>query len=147
MKHGDLSNQRSFAFGFRCENSLLTYQDKGVLNKIGNTFVGRTRRAVINPEVVSFMKYIYYQTEYTVMLVIDKENYTEEAQEVLNELPFSYVATVLESINEVSMMLHTGEMTYYVDNCDKTRNLVSPSEYAINTKQLDAILKRKGHLT
>lgn len=142
MKHGDISNQRDFVIGFRCENSLLRYKDDTLGDKVLNSIKGKTRRAEVNQKVYSLMNYIYWNTPYTVMLVIDEENYTKEAQEYLANFPFSQVATVLKSISEVTMMLNTGEMTYYVSDDIIDRQQVN-SQYAVSTDKFNIILKRR----
>ena len=142
MQHGDISNQRSFVIGFRCENSLLHYKEEGVVNKVANAFFGKTSRAEVDQKVYSLMNYIYWNTEYTVVLVIDEKNYTKEAQEFLSDFPFNQVAVVLRNISEVTMMLNTGELTYYVDNNPMTRNLVN-NKYAVDIDTFNSLLKRK----
>ncbi len=134
-------------FGFRCENSLFTYKDNNVADKFLNFFVGKTHRADIDRSVLALMKYIYWNTEYTIMLVIDDKNYTEEAKDVLNDLPFNQVLNI-RSVSEVAMMLLTGEMTYYVDNCEQSRYKVQ-SKYAITSKDLEKMLRQRdyGRLT
>ena len=142
MLHGDISNQRSYVIGFRCENSLLTYKDKNLLDAISNTIRGKTHRAEINQKVLSLMKHIYWNTEYTVVLVIDDDNYTEEAKRYLADFPFNQVVNVLKSISEVTMMLNTGELTYYVteDILDKAR---VNSQYAVSVDEFDKVFRRR----
>lgn len=142
MLRGDISNQRSFVIGFRCENSLLHYKDDTIVDKIFNGVKGKTKRAVIDEKVYSLMNYIYWNTEYTVMLIIDEDNYTKEAQEFLSDFPFNQVATVLRNISEVTMMLNTGELTYYVSNDTLDRNSVN-SKYAVDVDTFNTILKRR----
>ena len=95
--------------GVRCENNLLHYKYNGVLDKIANTFKGKTARAEIDQKVFSLMSYIYWNTEYTVVLVINEENYTDEAKKFLEDFPFNQVGVVLKNISEVTMMLNTGQ--------------------------------------
>lgn len=142
MLHGDISNQRSFVIGFRCENSLLRYKDDTIGDKILNTFKGKTKRAEIDQKVYALMSYLYWNTEYTVMLVIDEKNYTKEAQEYLADFPFNQVATVIKNISEVTMMLNTGEMTYFVSDDILDRQQVN-SQYAVSTDKFNTILKRR----
>lgn len=144
---GDISNKRSYAFGFRCENSLLKYKDIHITDKFFNLFSGKTHRAEVNKDVYSLMEFIYWNTEYTVMLVIDERNYTEEAKNFLSNFPFNQVVNVLKSPSEITMKLNTGEMSYYIDDCESSRYKVQ-SKYAITSKDLNTILKRKyGRLT
>lgn len=142
MLHGDISNQRSFVIGVRCENNLLHYKDNGVLDKIANTFKGKTARAEIDQKVFSLMSYIYWNTEYTVVLVINEENYTDEAKKFLEDFPFNQVGVVLKNISEVTMMLNTGQLTYYVSDDTLDRNTVN-SRYAVSVDEFNTILKRR----
>lgn len=147
MLRGNISNQRSFVFGFRCEGSLLKYKDSNVKDKVLNLFSGKTHRAEVNEDILSLMNYLYWNTEYTVMLVIDEKNYTDEAKEFLSNFPFNQTAVVLRSISEITMMLNTGEMTYYIDDNDKSRYKVQ-NKYAITSKELSQVLRRHyGRLT
>lgn len=142
MQHGDISNQRSFVIGFRCEDSLLKYRDDSLGDKIMNTIKGKTNRAEVDPKVYSLMNYLYWNTEYTVMLVIDEKNYTKEAQEYLADFPFNQVVTVLKNISEVTMMLNIGDLTYFVseDILDRQR---ANSKYAVSVDEFNTILKRR----
>mgnify|MGYP003289183117 CR=1 FL=1 len=142
MQHGDISNQRSFVIGFRCEDSLLKYRDDSLGDKVMNVIKGKTNRAEVDPKVYSLMNYLYWNTEYTVMLVIDEKNYTKEAQEYLSDFPFNQVVTVLKNISEVTMMLNTGELTYFVsqDILDRQR---ANSKYAVSVDEFNTILKRR----
>ena len=142
MQHGDISNQRDFVIGFRCENSLLHYRDDSIIDKVMNGVKGKTKRAEVDQKVYSLMNYIYWNTPYTVMLVIDEKNYTKEAQEFLADFPFNQVATVLKNISEVTMMLNTGELTYFVSDDILDRNSVN-SKYAVDTDTFNTILKRR----
>lgn len=142
MLHGDISNQRSFVIGFRCENSLLHYRDESLKDKLINSFAGRTKRAEVDQKVYSLMNYLYWNTEYTVMLVIDEKNYTKEAQEYLADFPFNQVATVIKNVSEVTMMLNTGELTYFVSDDILDRQSVN-SKYAVDTDTFNTILKRR----
>ena len=94
MQRGDISNQRSFVFGFRCEGSLFNYKDNTMIDKVLNTFSGKFHRAEVNEEVLAVMNYIYWNTEYTVVLVIDDKNYTQEAKDFLSDFPFNQVVNV-----------------------------------------------------
>lgn len=142
MLHNDISNQRSFVIGVRCENNLLHYKDDGSANKLMNIIKGRTSRAEVDQKVLSLMSYIYWNTEYTVVLVIDDKNYTEEAKRFLEDFPFNQVGTVLKSISEVTMMLNTGELTYYISDDILDRQSVN-SKYAVSVDEFNTILKRR----
>ena len=142
MLHNDISNQRSFVIGVRCEDNLLHYKEDGVINKVANTFKGKTARAEVDQKVLSLMSYIYWNTEYTVVLIIDQKNYTEEAKKYLEDFPFNQIGLVLKNISEVTMMLNTGELTYYVSDNIIDRNAVN-NKYAVSVEEFNTILKRR----
>lgn len=146
MLRGDISNQRSFTFGFRVESSLLQFRDNGLVDKALNFFQGRYNRADLNEDILAIMRYLYWNTEYTVMLVIDDRNYTDEAKEFISDLPFNQVVNV-HSPSELTMMLNTGELSYLVDDCDESRYKVH-SSYAMTSQELNTLLLRHyGRLT
>ena len=140
--HGDISNHRSFVIGFRCENSLLHYKDDTLMDKVKNSIKGKTKRAEVDQKVYSLMSYLYWNTEYTVMLVIDEKNYTDEAKEYLSDFPFNQVATVIKNVSEITMMLNVGELTYFVSDDILDRQAVN-NRYAIDTDTFNNILKRR----
>ena len=142
MLHGDISNHRSFVIGFRCENSLLHYKDDTLMDKVKNSIKGKTKRAEVDQKVYSLMSYLYWNTEYTVMLVIDEKNYTDEAKEYLSDFPFNQVATVIKNVSEITMMLNVGELTYFVSDDILDRQAVN-NRYAIDTDTFNNILKRR----
>lgn len=142
MLHNDISNQRSYVIGFRCENSLLKYKDKTFVDHIANLLKGKTSRAEVDSKVLSAMKYVYWNTEYTVVLVIDDKNYTEEAKRYLADFPFNAVVNVLRNISEVTMMLNTGELTYFVSDDILDRQSIN-SEYAVSVDKFNTILRRR----
>lgn len=142
MQHGDISNERNFVIGFRCEGTLLEYQDKSPSDRLLNIIQGKTKRAKVNQKIYSLMNYIYWNTPYTVMLVIEEENYTQEAKKVLDDFPFNQVATIIKNVSEITMMLNTGEMSFYVDEDPVSRGYVS-SQYAVSSDELNTVLKRR----
>ena len=146
MLRGNISNQRTFAFGFRCEGSLLKYKDNNLADKVLNWVNGKNHRAEVDEKIYSLMNYIFWNTEYTVFLVINDENYTDEAKEFLDDFPFNQVLNV-RSVSQITSMLYTGELNYYIDDNDQSRYEVQ-SKYAITSKELNTILKRRyGRLT
>lgn len=144
MKHGDISNQRSFVIGVRCEDCLLKFKNRGVKDKFLNLLKGKAHNAEVDKEVLSIMRYIYENTDYTVSLIVDKENYTDELKDVLDEMnvPYNQVGLVLTSISEVTMMLNTGELSIYIDSCYNRRALVN-SQYAVDVGDFNTMLRRK----
>lgn len=112
------------------------------MDKVKNSFAGKTKRAEVDQKVYSLMNYLYWNTEYTVMLVIDEKNYTKEAQDYLADFPFNQVATVIKNVSEVTMMLNTGELTYFVSDDILDRQSVN-SRFAVDTDTFNTILKRR----
>lgn len=144
MLHGDISNQRSFVIGIRCEDCLLKFKNKSVKDKILNVVKGKVHNAEINKQVLSLMRYIYEDTEYTVCLIVDKKNYTEELKQFLDDtnIPYNQIGLVITSINEIGMMLNTGELTVYVD-LDYNRIAMINSKYAVDLDTINAQIRRK----
>ena len=140
MMHGDISNQRSFVIGVRCENTLFHIKDKNIIDKVANFFAGEIKRAEVDKETLSLMSYIYYSTEMTVVLVIDRENY-EGNEDYLLDFPASQHKVILKSLAEITMMLNTGELTYYLTNDNIEKSLVN-SRYAMSVEDFNKILKR-----
>ena len=145
MLHGDLSNQRGFVIGFRAENSLLIPREKKFTDKVANFFVrNKYKRATLNKPVISLAKFLYWNTEMNTALVIDDWLYQSLGFEFFGDLPFSHIYNIL-SLNHVSMMLATGELSYYVDDCTESRYKVQ-SEYAVSSEEFSKIFRFRGKL-
>lgn len=142
MLRGDISNSQSFVFGFRYENSLVHYKDKTFSDKILNSLLGKESRAEIDRSVLYLMTHIYWDTEYTVALVIDDKNYKKlksELESFQTDIPFSRIVNV-SSISQVTQMLNTGELSYYIDNSEN-RELAN-SKFAITSSELHRVLRK-----
>lgn len=131
MLHNDISNARSFVIGFRYENNLVQLVKKGLFKK-----------TIINHEVFSLMEYIYYNTEYTVCLVINESTYTKSLQKKLLDYPINYVCMVVKKSSEITSRLNTGELSYYISNDIIDRQSIN-NKYAIDTKEFNTILNRE----
>lgn len=144
MLHGDISNQRSFIIGVRCEDCLVKFKNKGIKDKFLNFIKGKAHNAEIDNQVLSLMRYVYENTEYTVSLIVDKENYTQELKDMLEDMniPYNQVGLVITNISEVTMMLNTGELSIYVDSCYNRRALVN-SRHAVDVDEFNTMLRRK----
>lgn len=113
MKHGDISNERSFIIGFRCENTLLLPKK----NAVSNLVRGKWLNADVNEEVLKTMNDIYWNTEYTVALIVNSQTLRDKRfARYLEDFPFNAVENVIDSVNEVTMWLNTGQLTFYVTN-------------------------------
>lgn len=143
MKHGELSNTVGYSFGFRCEDFLIHFKESTLLDKAFNALFDKARRAEVNEEVLSFMEYLYRNTEYTVDLVVDRENYTPELKKLLDEMPFNRVVLV-DKLSQITTRLMIGDLTYYVDDSDERRSLVnSPHTRTLRGLAQEIKLKRE----
>lgn len=140
MLHGDLANTFGKVIAFRCEDSLVQYKTEGVANKILNALMGKVARAEINESYRSAMEHFYRQTEYSVDLVVLRDNYTEDMKRILDDIPFSRVV-VIEKDSQISQRLLMGDITLYVDEDDYRRSLIN-SSYAIPLKDLNNFVRR-----
>lgn len=141
MKHGELSNTVGYSFGFRCEDFLIHFKESTLLDKAFNALFDKARRAEVNEEVLSFMEYLYRNTEYTVDLVVDRENYTPELKKLLDDMPFNRVVLV-DKFSQITTRLMIGDLTYYVDDSDERRSLVN-SPHTRTLRELAQEIKRK----
>lgn len=141
MRHGDISNITSLNIGFRCEDTLLILPKRNLIDKLLNKAVGYNN-AKINPKVEGLMNYILFNTEYTVSLVIDQSVYEKAKKKIDSLQNYNQIVNVISGINEISMMLFTGEMSYYVDNNDERRNCLL-SKYALNFNEFNKLIERK----
>lgn len=146
MKHNDISNQRGFVIGIRCEDCLLKLKDEKIADKLLNTFFNKIKRAEVNEKVLSMMNYIYWETEMTVALIIDKDNYSPSVGEYLSNFPCNTIDTVITNISEITMRLNTGELTYFVTDSTIEKSEVN-SRYAMTVDEFNnTLLKRRGRV-
>lgn len=141
MKHGELSNTVGYSFGFRCEDFLIHFKESTLLDKAFNALFDKAKRAEVNEEVLSFMEYLYRNTEYTVDLIVDRENYTPELKKLLDEMPFNRVVLV-DKPSQITTRLMIGDLTYYVDDSAEIRSLVN-SPHTRTLHELAQEIKRK----
>lgn len=141
MKHGELSNQVGYSFGFRCEDFLVHFKTSTLVDKAYNALFDKARRAEVDEEVCAFMEYLYRNTEYTVDLVVDRENYTNALKELIDDLPFNRVVLV-DKPSQITSRLMVGDLTYYVDDNDERRSLVN-SPHTRTLKELAHEIRRK----
>lgn len=141
MLHGDISNHRKFNIGFRCEETLLIPK-RGIFNQLLNKFTDRYVRADVDPDVLSAMNYIYWDTEYSVSLIVDNDNLTPQLEERLKDFPFNHLDNIIRHTSEITMQLFSGNLTYFVTNNTLEKSLVN-SRYAVTLEELNEILKRK----
>lgn len=136
MLHNDISNERGAVIGVRCENTLFKIKD----SIIPMPFSYKLKHAEVDKQVLSLIKYLYWETEMTVWLVIDNEHYTPTVANFLNDLPFGQIFNI-SSLTEVTMMLNTGDLSYFVDD-DKIELHNLNSRYAVDFETFNGLLKR-----
>lgn len=141
MKHGDISNTQSFVIGVRCEDTLLLPKESTLFNRVANLFHNKYESAEINKEVSSLMRYIFWETEMTVVLVVNKENYTDKLLKHLDDIPYAQVKNVITNVSEITRMLLNGELTYFITNDSIEKSLVN-SQYAMSFGDFNTLLKR-----
>ena len=79
MLHGDIANSRSSCIGIRCEGTLFKINDS-LFSKI-LPFSHRIKKAEVDKQVKSLMDYIFWETEMTVVLVIDNDHYDKKVED------------------------------------------------------------------
>lgn len=139
MQHGDISNQRSYVIGFRCEGTLFHLKDKHLVDKVLNSFLGKFKRADVDQRVLSLMDYIYNNTEYTIALVIDEKNFSKEVEEFLADYPCNIITNC--SVGQLTSMLNMGQLSYLVDNSEYNRSVVN-SKYCVSFEDFNSLLRR-----
>ena len=142
MLHGDLSNRVRATFGFMCEDFLIKYRDNTLAYKFMNTLFGKTKRAEIDPLVVSSMEYTYRQTEYNVDLIVKEDSYTNGLKDIIKDLPFCRVV-LYNKYSQITSRLLTGDLTYVVDNLESRMGLLNNS-HVITLAQFNNIVRNGG---
>lgn len=142
MLHGDLSNRVRATFGFMCEDFLIKYRDNTLADKFMNTLFGKTKRAEIDPLVVSSMEYTYRQTEYNVDLIVKEDSYTNGLKDIIKDLPFCRVV-LYNKYSQITSRLLTGDLTYVVDNVESRMGLLNNS-HVITLAQFNNIVRNGG---
>lgn len=141
MLHGELSNQIGYSFAFRCIDFLVKFREDSFADKVMNFFVGKTHRAVIDETVKDAMEYLYRHTEYSVDLIVENKDYTDELKALLDTLPFNRVV-LIDKLVQVTHRLNTGDLTLYIDDDEERRDIVS-SQYAIPLRDLNQFIKKR----
>lgn len=134
MLHGDLSNCAGETLAFRCEDCILKVKDT-LLNNIKGKFTSKYSSAKIDPLYQRVLEHYFRNTNYSVDIVINKENYTDKVKHLLDDnLMFSRLV-IINKDTEISTRLVTGDITYYIDDDDNRRSVVS-NKYAVTLKEL-----------
>ena len=139
MKHGDISNQQNFIMAVRVEDTLLKKKGNkitGIVDMLFHTDLSYS----IDDDVLSLVQYIYRRTDYTVLLVVDKNAHISTS-DFMELFPFAILS--IDNESEISMKLLTGDITYYIDDDDYRRSLVN-NKYAVSYEEFNTILKRKA---
>ncbi len=140
MKHGDLSNSGGMAVGIRCENTLFRMPKHPFILPFsrGNVF----KHAKVCKEVLSFAEYVYFNTGMSLSLVIDNKNLTPGARKFFYEYPFCNLLGI-DKVTEITSMLNTGKLSYYVVNDPVEQSVVS-HKYAMDIQHINAEIRNRG---
>lgn len=143
MRHGDISNSQTLVIGVRCENCLVRFKESSIIDKAFNLIRGRAHNAEIDEDVLSVMRFIYYRTDYSLSLIVHEDAYTEELHSFLEEqeVPYTEITKVIRSDNEITMKLHTGYLSYYIDS-DYNRLRAINSPWAMTVERFNTELRR-----
>ena len=139
MKHGDISNQQNFIVAVRLEDTLLKKRGNkitGIVDMLFHTDLSYS----IDDDVLSLVQYIYRRTDYTVLLVVDKNAHISTS-DFMELFPFAILA--IDNESEISMKLLTGDITYYIDDDDYRKRNVN-NKYAVSYEEFNTILRRKA---
>ena len=137
MKHGEISNQLPLVIAFRLEGTVANLKSNKISKflrdklKLKSTFE-------LNDNVIAIMERIYYRTEFTVDLVVERDTY-DNCSWVFDNLPFSRII-IMDKLSQITTRILMGDITYYVDNNANNRSQVNNSN-AVDLKGLSAILK------
>ena len=137
MKHGEISNQLPLVIAFRLEGTVANLKSSKISKflrdklKLKSTFE-------LNDNVIAIMERIYYRTEFTVDLVVERDTY-DNCSWVFDDLPFSRII-IMDKLSQITTRILMGDITYYVDNNANNRSQVNNSN-AVDLKGLSAILK------
>lgn len=139
MQNGDLSNNVDFTIAFKCVDFLIKYKEDKLTDKLLNAFVGKAKRAEVDPRVRDIMEFIYRKTTYTVDLIVENSEYTKDLKEKLDDLPFNRIV-LIDKLSQITQRLLIGDLTLYVDDDPYRRSLVN-SPYAIPLSDIRKYIK------
>lgn len=142
MLHGDISNQAGYTIAFRCEDSLFKPKKGKFVDIIQKLAPGLRSRFIadnLNTDYLRAIEYLYRNTEFTVDVVIQEDNYSAHIKHVLEDIPFNRVIKVRNQ-SAIATRLNMGDITYYIDEDDYRRSLTN-HRYAIPLSKLNTLLK------
>lgn len=137
MKHGDISNQLPLVIAFRLEGTVANLKSSKI-NKFLRNKLKLKSTFEINSNVIAIMERIYYRTEFTVDLVVERETY-DNCSWIFDNLPFSRII-IMDKLSQITTRILMGDITYYVDNNADNRSQVNNSN-AVDLKGLSARVK------
>lgn len=142
MLHGDISNKVRATFGFMCEDFVVKYKENTLKDKVLNTIFGKTKRAEIDSLVAHSMEYAYRQTEYTIDLIINENEYNQGLKSLIGDLPFCRIV-LYNKYSQITSRLLTGDLTYVVDCVENRMGLLNNS-HVITLSQFNQIIRNGG---
>lgn len=141
MLHGDISNQSDLIIGVRIEDTLFNLPDNNIFDRLKSKIAGYNVSET-DEKVLGLINYILRSTDYSLKLIISEEVFNPVMRRRLSKLGgLDELVLPVKSINEVSMLLLTGELSYYVDENEERRNCII-SKYVLNFKEFNRFLIR-----
>ena len=137
MKNGDISNSVSMTFAFRCEDFLIRDKDTTIYDKIVKAMKGKYSRPYVQQVVAQVIEHIFRNTEYTVDVVAEEENYPK-FKSLLEDLPFNRVILITKLV-QITGRINIGDISYYVDDDEERLRLIN-SEYAVKLSKVYPII-------
>ena len=114
MLHGDISNHVKATFGFMCEDFVVTVKEDSFKDRVLNSVFGKYKRAEINELAKNAMEYTFRNTEFTVDLLVNDNNYSD-LKSIIEDLPFCRIV-LYNKYSQITSRLLMGDLTYVVDN-------------------------------
>lgn len=137
MLHGEISNELPLVIAFRFEGTVANLKTDKLNSFLRNKFKLKSTFE-LNRDVISIIERIYYRTEYTVDLVVERDNY-DTLSWIFDNIPYSRII-VLDKPSQITARILMGDVSYYVDNVENNRNAIN-SRYAVDLKGLSSVLK------
>ncbi len=136
MWKGNLSNFVDDTIGFACVDFLVLPKRDTLLDRMIASFA-KFHKAKLDQQVLKAIEYVYRKTPMTVDIIVDPKDDCPQLRELLDEVSCGRI--VIAKPSEISRRLYTGDLTWYVDDVEYRRGLVSNS-HAINLSALESMI-------
>ena len=142
MQYGDLSNRASHVIAFRLEDFLLVKEPNNkFLDKVKEVIAGNYSMSELDPQVMGAINHIYRNSDMTTYLIKDRETKLNEYEkELVDRVYYGMIVEVVKPV-DITRMLITGEIAYYVDSKPSRMSQVS-NDKCITLVELNDIIRR-----